>query len=131
MISAAGRKASAPAAMRRSIVTRPARAAPASSPSGAAGSSSGGASTVIVAGLYERLRLAAVASSPANEAAYRQLNDVRFGEDVAVFSFTNLYGCTIGDRTRIGAFVEIQAGAVIGADCKVQSHTFVCDGVRI
>jgi acetyltransferase-like isoleucine patch superfamily enzyme len=75
--------------------------------------------------------LAAVASEPANEAPYRQLNDVSFGEDVAVFSFTNLYGCTIGDRTRIGAFVEIQRGAVIGADCKIQSHTFVCDGVRI
>jgi UDP-2-acetamido-3-amino-2,3-dideoxy-glucuronate N-acetyltransferase len=75
--------------------------------------------------------LAPVASSPANEALYRSLDDVRFGADVAVFSFTNLYGCSIGDRTRIGAFVEIQRGAVIGADCKIQSHTFVCDGVRI
>jgi acetyltransferase-like isoleucine patch superfamily enzyme len=72
-----------------------------------------------------------VASSPSNEAPYRLLNDVSFGEGVVVFSFTNLYGCRIGDRTRIGAFVEIQRGAVIGADCKIQSHTFVCDGVRI
>ena len=48
-----------------------------------------------------------------------------------VHSFTNLYGCSIGARTRIGPFVEIQRGAQIGADCKVQSHTFICDGVRI
>ena len=48
-----------------------------------------------------------------------------------VFSFTNLYGCTIGDGTRIGPFVEIQRGAVIGARCKIQSHTFICDGVEI
>src|SRR5205814_3151749 len=51
--------------------------------------------------------------------------------DVVVYSFTNLYGCSIGDRCRIGTFVEIQRGAAIGADCKIQSHTFVCDGVRI
>jgi UDP-2-acetamido-3-amino-2,3-dideoxy-glucuronate N-acetyltransferase len=75
--------------------------------------------------------LAPVASEPANEAPYRVLHDVSFGDEVAVFAFTNLYGCTVGDRTRIGAFVEIQRGAVIGADCKIQSHTFVCDGVRI
>jgi UDP-2-acetamido-3-amino-2,3-dideoxy-glucuronate N-acetyltransferase len=72
-----------------------------------------------------------VATGPANEAPYRLLNDVSFGEGVVVFSFTNLYGCRIGERTRIGAFVEIQRGAVIGADCKIQSHSFVCDGVRI
>jgi acetyltransferase-like isoleucine patch superfamily enzyme len=75
--------------------------------------------------------LAPVPSSPANDAPYRLLQDVSFGDDVVVFSFTNLYGCRIGDRTRIGAFVEIQRGAVIGADCKIQSHTFVCDGVRL
>jgi UDP-2-acetamido-3-amino-2,3-dideoxy-glucuronate N-acetyltransferase len=72
-----------------------------------------------------------VGDSPANEAPYRLIRDVTFGDDVVVHSFTNLYGCTIGDRTRIGPFVEIQAGAVIGADCKVQSHTFICDGVEI
>ena len=48
-----------------------------------------------------------------------------------VHSFTNLYGCRIGDDTRIGPFVEIQRGAVVGARCKIQSHTFVCDGVVI
>jgi UDP-2-acetamido-3-amino-2,3-dideoxy-glucuronate N-acetyltransferase len=57
--------------------------------------------------------------------------DVSFGEDVVVHSFTNLYGCSIGAGTRIGTFVEIQRGAEIGSRCKVQSHTFICDGVRI
>lgn len=68
---------------------------------------------------------------PANDAEHRFLRDVVFGEDVVVHSFTNLYGCRIGDRTRIGTFVEIQAGASVGADCKIQSHTFICDGVTI
>ena len=68
---------------------------------------------------------------PANDAPFRLLNDVSFGSGVNVYSFTNLYGCSIGDRSRIGTFVEIQRGATIGADCKIQSHTFVCDGVRI
>jgi UDP-2-acetamido-3-amino-2,3-dideoxy-glucuronate N-acetyltransferase len=48
-----------------------------------------------------------------------------------VHSFTNLYGCAIGSGTRVGAFVEVQRGAWIGARCKIQSHTFICDGVRI
>ncbi len=72
-----------------------------------------------------------MADAPANAAAHRLLDDVDFGEGVVVQAFTNLYGCSIGDRTRIGTFVEIQRGAVIGADCKVQSHTFICDGVVI
>ncbi len=72
-----------------------------------------------------------MASGPANEAPYRLIDDVRFGDGVVVQPFTNLYGCRIGDRTRIGPFVEIQRGAVVGADCKIQSHTFVCDGVTI
>jgi UDP-2-acetamido-3-amino-2,3-dideoxy-glucuronate N-acetyltransferase len=72
-----------------------------------------------------------VADGPVNDAPYRLLNDVDFGEDVVVQAFTNLYGCRIGDGTRIGPFVEVQRGAVIGARCKVQSHTFVCDGVEI
>jgi len=59
------------------------------------------------------------------------LTDVEFGADVMVYSFTNLYGCKIGDGTRIGTFVEVQRGAVIGARCKIQSHTFICDGVTI
>ncbi|HEY1285830.1 MAG TPA: acyltransferase [Solirubrobacterales bacterium] len=65
------------------------------------------------------------------EARLREIHDVAFGEDVVVHPFTNLYGCRIGSRTRIGPFVEIQRGAEIGADCKVQSHSFICDGVRI
>ena len=59
------------------------------------------------------------------------MRDVTFGENVVVYSFTNLYGCRIGDNTRVGTFVEIQKGAVIGSNCKIQSHTFICDGVEI
>jgi acetyltransferase-like isoleucine patch superfamily enzyme len=72
-----------------------------------------------------------VADEPANDAPYRLINDVTFGEGVIVQAFTNLYGCTIGANTRIGPFVEIQRGAVVGANCKIQSHTFICDGVTI
>ena len=57
--------------------------------------------------------------------------DVKLGKDVGIFGFVNLYGCTIGDDSRIGTFVEIQKGAVIGRRCKIQSHTFVCEGVTI
>jgi acetyltransferase-like isoleucine patch superfamily enzyme len=58
---------------------------------------------------------------------------VVLGRDVRVFqpSLVNLYGCTIGDETKIGAFVEIQKGAQIGARCKISSHTFICEGVEI
>jgi UDP-2-acetamido-3-amino-2,3-dideoxy-glucuronate N-acetyltransferase len=73
----------------------------------------------------------ATVPEPANDAPYRLLADVVLGEDVTVYSFTNLYGCRIGDGTRIGPFVEIQSGARIGARCKIQSHSFVCDGVVI
>jgi UDP-2-acetamido-3-amino-2,3-dideoxy-glucuronate N-acetyltransferase len=72
-----------------------------------------------------------VASDPANDAPYRLITAVTFGENVFVHSFTNLYGCRIGDNTRIGPFVEIQEGAVIGDRCKIQSHSFVCSGVVI
>ena len=72
-----------------------------------------------------------MADGPANEAAYRLLDDVEFGDGVIVYSFTNLYGCRIGDGTRIGTFVEIQRGAIVGARCKVQSHSFICDGIEI
>jgi UDP-2-acetamido-3-amino-2,3-dideoxy-glucuronate N-acetyltransferase len=72
-----------------------------------------------------------VTSSPANDAPHRLLRDVSFDGDVVVFSFTHLYGCRIGDGTRIGPFVEIQRGATIGRNCKIQSHTFICDGVSI
>src|SRR5437016_4358186 len=72
-----------------------------------------------------------MADGPANDAPYRLLEDVEFGENVVVYPFTNLYGCKVGDNTQIGTFVEIQRGAVIGARCKIQSHTFICDGVTI
>jgi acetyltransferase-like isoleucine patch superfamily enzyme len=72
-----------------------------------------------------------VADAPSNDAPFRLIDDVDFGEGVIVFSFTNLYGCRIGDETRVGPFVEIQRGASIGARCKIQSHSFICDGVTI
>jgi len=72
-----------------------------------------------------------LADGPVNEAPYRLIRDVDFGEGVVVQPFTNLYGCRIGDETRIGPFVEIQARAVIGARCKIQSHTFICTGVEV
>jgi UDP-2-acetamido-3-amino-2,3-dideoxy-glucuronate N-acetyltransferase len=72
-----------------------------------------------------------VGSLPSNDAPYRLIDDVCFGEGVVVSSFTNLYGCRIGDETRIGPFVEIQRDAVIGAMCKIQSHAFICSGVEI
>jgi UDP-2-acetamido-3-amino-2,3-dideoxy-glucuronate N-acetyltransferase len=72
-----------------------------------------------------------VGDGPANEAPSRLLDDVAFGSNVFVGPFVNLYGCRIGDDTRVGPFVEIQRGAVIGARCKIQSHTFVCEGVTI
>lgn len=70
-------------------------------------------------------------SSPVNDAPFRCIADVEFGANVTVYAFTNLYGCSIGDNTRIGPFVEIQRGAVVGSNCKVQSHTFICDGAQI
>jgi UDP-2-acetamido-3-amino-2,3-dideoxy-glucuronate N-acetyltransferase len=57
--------------------------------------------------------------------------DVKLGRNVRIYAFVNLYGCEIGDETSIGAFVEIQKGAKIGARCKIQSHTFICEGVTI
>ena len=57
--------------------------------------------------------------------------DVILGRDVKLVGFCNLYGCEIGDETRIGTFVEIQKGAKIGARCKISSHSFICEGVTI
>jgi acetyltransferase-like isoleucine patch superfamily enzyme len=57
--------------------------------------------------------------------------DVVLGENVRIIAFVNLYGCTIGDNTTIGTFVEIQKGAVIGKKCKISSHSFICEGVTI
>ncbi len=57
--------------------------------------------------------------------------DVKLGSSVKLFEFVNLYGCEIGNDTKIGCFVEIQKGAKVGARCKISSHTFICDGVTI
>ena len=57
--------------------------------------------------------------------------DVKLGKDVKIFAFVNLYGCTIGDYTKVGTFVEIQKGAFIGRNCKISSHTFICEGVTV
>lgn len=58
-------------------------------------------------------------------------DDVKLGQDVRIFDFVNLYGCTLGDHTKVGAFVEIQKNATIGKNCKISSHTFICEGVTI
>ena len=57
--------------------------------------------------------------------------DVKLGENVKLSQFINLYGCAIGDNTKIGAFVEVQKNAAIGRNCKISSHTFICEGVTI
>lgn len=57
--------------------------------------------------------------------------DVTLGRDVKLTCFINAYGCAIGDRTKVGSFVEIQKNARIGADCKISSHSFICEGVTI
>ena len=57
--------------------------------------------------------------------------DVKLGKDVKIFAFVNLYGCSIGDNTKVGTFVEIQKNAFIGRNCKISSHTFICEGVTI
>jgi acetyltransferase-like isoleucine patch superfamily enzyme len=72
-----------------------------------------------------------VSDAPANDAPFRLIADVAFGEDVVVHSFTNLYGCSIADGSRVGPFVEIQRDVTIGARCKISSHSFICTGVDI
>jgi acetyltransferase-like isoleucine patch superfamily enzyme len=57
--------------------------------------------------------------------------NVKLGKNVKIYDFVNLYGCQIGDNTKIGAFVEIQKNAIIGANCKISSHTFICEGVHL
>jgi acetyltransferase-like isoleucine patch superfamily enzyme len=61
----------------------------------------------------------------------KNINDVKLGKDVKIFDFVNLYGCSIDDNTKIGTFVEIQKNASIGKNCKISSHTFICEGVLI
>jgi UDP-2-acetamido-3-amino-2,3-dideoxy-glucuronate N-acetyltransferase len=71
-------------------------------------------------------------SSSSSPAPNQQIAaNVKLGKGVRIFAFTNLYGCEIGDDTKIGTFVEIQKGAKIGARCKISSHSFVCEGVTI
>ena len=72
-----------------------------------------------------------MADAPVNDAPYRLLREVELGDDVVVYPFTNLYECRIGDGSRIGPFVEIQRGVVVGARCKIQSHAFLCEGVEL
>lgn len=69
--------------------------------------------------------------SPSKPELSRIAEDVKLGRDVQIHGFVNLYGCSIGDESRIGAFVEIQRGVSIGRRCKISSHTFVCEGVTI
>jgi acetyltransferase-like isoleucine patch superfamily enzyme len=66
-----------------------------------------------------------------DETCQRIAADVKLGQGVRIFAFVNLYGCEVGDDTKIGTFVEIQKGARIGKRCKVSSHTFICEGVTV
>src|SRR6186997_1161352 len=61
----------------------------------------------------------------------QSLNNITIGENVKIFNFVNAYGCSIDDGSKIGAFVEIQKGATIGKNCKISSHSFICEGVHI
>lgn len=61
----------------------------------------------------------------------QSLNNVTVGENVRIFNFVNAYGCSIDDNSKIGAFVEIQKGVFIGKNCKISSHSFLCEGVHI
>jgi len=58
-------------------------------------------------------------------------DDVRLGANIRLAKFVNMYGCAVGDNTKIGAFVEVQKNAAVGANCKISSHTFICEGVTI
>ncbi len=62
---------------------------------------------------------------------YQNIKDVKLGKDVKIFDFVNLYGCSIDDNSKIGTFVEIQKNATIGKNCKISTHTFICEGVHI
>ena len=65
------------------------------------------------------------------DSARRAIVNVLMGKNVRISNFVNLYGCSIGDNTKIGSFVEIQKGSSVGANCKISSHSFVCEGVTI
>jgi len=72
-----------------------------------------------------------MASIPSNDAPWRSIDGVEFGWNVVVQAFTNLYGCRIGHETSIGPFVEIQRGVLVGERCKIESHSFICEGVEL
>jgi acetyltransferase-like isoleucine patch superfamily enzyme len=77
-------------------------------------------------------RTAKAKSQPSSPNPYLCISDdVKLGKDVKMSKFINLYGCAVGDNTKIGAFVEIQKNATVGNNCKISSHTFVCEGVTI
>lgn len=61
----------------------------------------------------------------------KNIHNVKLGKDVKIFDFVNLYGCSIDDNSKVGTFVEIQKNATIGKNCKISSHTFICEGVHI
>ena len=61
----------------------------------------------------------------------KNINNVKLGKDVKIFDFVNLYGCSIGDNSKVGTFVEIQKNASVGKNTKISSHTFICEGVHI
>ncbi len=61
----------------------------------------------------------------------QNINNVKLGKDVKIYDFVNLYGCSIDDNSKIGTFVEIQKNASVGKNCKISSHTFICEGVHI
>ena len=61
----------------------------------------------------------------------KNINNVTLGKDVTIYDFVNLYGCSIGDNSKVGTFVEIQKNASVGRNCKISSHTFICEGVHI
>ena len=61
----------------------------------------------------------------------QSLNNVTVGKGVKIFKFVNAYGCSIGDNSKVGTFVEIQKGATVGQNCKISSHSFICEGVHI
>ncbi|MFN3851094.1 MAG: acyltransferase [Spirosomataceae bacterium] len=65
------------------------------------------------------------------DSAKRNLKNVKVGDNVKIYDFVNAYGCEIGDNTKVGTFVEIQKGAIIGKNCKISSHSFICEGVEI
>ena len=65
------------------------------------------------------------------QSGMQSLKNVEVGENVKIFNFVNAYGCSIGDNTKVGSFVEIQKGATIGKNCKISSHSFICEGVHI